>query len=82
MNSVPTVTTQRRIFHEIGALELGNGMIPRDASVYIDVTEHVASYRKNFNSGLREYLLSRIALRLEEKKYSHAISFPAEFDSN
>ena len=41
-------------------------MLPRLASVYIHDTEHATSNRKHFYSSLRESLLKRLALLLEE----------------
>ena len=44
----PTVSVHGRMYHEIAALEAGNGMIPRYASAYIHDTEHATSNRKHF----------------------------------
>ena len=54
------------MYHEIGALEPATRMFPRFVSVYIHDTEHVTSNRKHFYNSLRESLLNRLALMLEE----------------
>ncbi len=54
------------MYHEIGALQPANGMYPRYASVYIHDTDHATSNRKHFYNGLREDLLSRLPLMLEQ----------------
>ena len=50
----------------IGALQPANGIIPRYASVCINDTGHATSNRKHFYNGLRESLLSQLAVMLEE----------------
>ena len=62
------VTFHGRMYHDIGALEPVNGMIPRYASVYMHEMEHATSNRKHFCYGLQEDLLSQYSLMLEEKK--------------
>ena len=63
----PAVTVLGKMYHEIGALEPGHGMIPRFTSVYIHDMEHASSNRKHFYSGLREDLLSQLALILSSQ---------------
>ena len=45
-------------------------MIPRHASIYILETEHSTSNKSIFYGGLREDVLSQLALMLEEKNNS------------
>ena len=70
----PTVSVHGKRHNEIGALEPRNVMVPRYTSVYMHNTEHATSNRKDFYSGLREDLLSELALMLEEKN-NHMKSF-------
>ena len=63
----PTITVHGRMYHEIGALQTTKGMLPRYASVYIHDTEYATKHRKHFYRSLREGLLSRLALMLEDK---------------
>ena len=54
------------MYHEMRALQPASGIIPRYASVCVNDTEPATSNRKHFCSGLRESLLSQIAVMLEE----------------
>ena len=56
------VTVHGRMYHDVGALEPVNGMIPRYSSVYIHDMEQSNSNRKHFCSSLREDLLSQYSL--------------------
>ena len=69
----PTVTVHGRMYNETSAPEPGNGIIIRNASVYIHDTKHVNSSRNHFYSGIREDLLFQLALMFEEKNnYVHS----------
>ena len=61
-----TITVQVRIYDEIGTLQSAIGILPIHGSVYINDTEHAISNRKHFYNGLRESLLSQLAVTLEE----------------
>ena len=54
--------------HEIGAFDPATGMLPWFASLHVHDTEHATSNRKHFYSILRESLLYRLAIMLEENK--------------
>ena len=72
----PAVMVHMKMYHEIGALEPATGMLRRFASVHIHDTEHETSNKKHFHSSLREILLNRLAVMLEENNNSKSFVSP------
>ncbi len=62
----PSITVHGRMYHEMGALQAGAEMLPQYVPVCIHDSEHGTFDRKYFYSCLREDLLSRLTLLLEQ----------------